>query len=64
MSKNPIYQLTLEIDFEGKTEEQRNAIMRKISNAVIEIAEEENSEVISGHDYAWERTDAYDTLDD
>lgn len=62
MAKQPIYQLLVEIDFANKLESEREAIMRKISNSIIEIAETENLEVVSGHDYGWERTNAYDTL--
>lgn len=60
--KQPIYQLLVEVDFANKTEEQRNAIMKKISNTITDIAEEESVEVVSGQDYGWERTKAYDTV--
>lgn len=64
MAKQPIYQLLVEIDFADKTESQRESIMRRISNSILEIAETENLEVVSGEEYAWERTKAYDTVDE
>ena len=45
MAKQPIYQLLVEIDFANKTESEREAIMRTLSNSIIEIAEIENLEV-------------------
>jgi hypothetical protein len=64
MAKQPIYQLLVEIDFADKTESQREDIMRRISNSILEIAETEKLEVVSGKEYGWERTKAYDTVDE
>lgn len=64
MAKQPIYQLLVEIDFADKTESQRESIMRRISDSILEIAETENLEVVSGEEYAWERTKSYDTVDE
>ena len=60
--KEPIYNLLVELDFTNKTKEEKNSIMKKISDSINAICEKNNIEPCSDL-YGLERTDAYDTYE-